>query len=113
MTKILYLVMSGKEAEQKFDMAIISALRMIENKRVEKMKLLFYGPSETLLAQVTGERAETIKKLIGYGAVDSACTMFAKNMKIENELNVLGVPLEAYGQRLAALLGEGYIPVSF
>ncbi len=113
MTKILYVVMSGSEAEQKFDLALISALRMTENKMVEKVKLLFFGPSEILLAHAKGERAERIKKLIGYGVVDSACIMIAQNNKIDVELKTQGISLEGYSSRLVALLGEGYTPVTF
>jgi hypothetical protein len=113
MTKVLYIVMSGKEAEQRFDMAITSALRMTENKMVEKVKLLFFGPSELLLASATGERAEKIKKLVGYGVVDSACIFIAQNAKIDTELKLQGINLEAYSGRMVALLGEGYTPISF
>ncbi len=113
MTKVLYVVMSGKEAEQKFDMALASAVRIVENKMVEKLKMIFFGPSEELLAHSTGERAERIKKLIGYGAVDSACINIAKNMKIDNELKVQGIALEGYSSRMVALLGEGFTPVTF
>lgn len=36
MTKLLYIEMSGKEAEQKFDMAITSAGRIAEKKLAKK-----------------------------------------------------------------------------
>lgn len=113
MTKVLYVVMSGKEAEQKFDMAVVSAVRMVENKMVDKFKMIFFGPSEELLAHATGERAERIKKLIGYGAVDSACINVAQNMKIDNELKVRGIALEGYSSRIVALLREGFTPITF
>jgi hypothetical protein len=113
MTKLLYVVLSGEDAEEKFDNALISAIRMVENKRVEKMKILFYGQSELLVAKATGERAEKIKKLIQFGVIDSACTMVAKRMNIEEGLKIQGIPLEGYGARLAALLDEGYVPLSF
>ncbi|MCL6002858.1 MAG: hypothetical protein M0Z77_01340 [Thermoplasmatales archaeon] len=113
MTKVLYIVMSGKEAEQRFDMALISATRIAENKMVENLKVLFFGPSELLLSQATGERAEKIKKLIELGVVDSACVMIAKNMNIETELKTRGINLEGYSSRFVALLGEGYTPVTF
>jgi|YelNatPaOPRAMG01_1025707.scaffolds.fasta_scaffold00552_20 hypothetical protein len=113
MTKLLYVIISGQEAEEKFDIALISAIRMVENKRVEKMKILFFGRSELLVARATGDRAEKIRKLIQLGVIDSACTMVAKNFNIEEELKVRGVPLEGYGTRLATLLDEGYVPLSF
>lgn len=113
MTKVLYVVMSGKEDEQKFDMALVSALRLTENKMAEKVKLLFFGPSELLLAHATGERAERVRKLIEYGAVDSACVNLAQNMKIEGELKTQGISLEGYSSRLVALLAEGFTPVTF
>ncbi|MEM0133687.1 MAG: hypothetical protein QXU18_00450, partial [Thermoplasmatales archaeon] len=113
MTKVLYIVMSGKEAEEKFDLALISATRMLENSMVEKVKLLFFGPSEILLAHASGERAQKIKKLIGMGAVDSACSGVAKEINVEAELKILGVNLERYSSRLVALLNEGYTPITF
>ncbi len=113
MTKLLYVVMSGKEAEQKFDMAITSAGRIAEKKLAEKVKIIFFGPSELLLAQATGERAEKLKKLIGDGIVDSACVNIAQNMKIDVELKAQGILLEGYSAGMMNLLNEGYVPVTF
>ncbi|MCL5681019.1 MAG: DsrE family protein [Candidatus Thermoplasmatota archaeon] len=113
MTKVLYLVLSGEDSPQKFDLAIISGLRSIENKRFEDLKLLFFGPSENMLAKAKGERAENIKKLIEMKAVDSACVAVAKNNGIENDLKLLGVSQEPYGARLAHFLSEGYAVVTF
>ena len=48
MTKLLYIVMSCKEAEQKFDMVITSVGRIAEKKLAEKVKIIFFGPSELL-----------------------------------------------------------------
>lgn len=113
MTKLLYLVTSGDDAPQKFDLAINTALRMMDNKRFEDIKLLFLGPSESTLVKASGERLETIKKLINLGAIDSACVNFAKTMGIENELKLLGINEEPYGSRLAYYLDKGYSVVTF
>ncbi len=113
MTKLLYLVTSGDDAPQKFDLAINTALRMIENKRFEDIKLLFLGPSEATLAKASGERKDIINKLINLGAIDSACVAFAKNMGIEAELKLMGINQEPYGARLKYYLENGYHVVSF
>ncbi len=103
MTKLLYLVISGEDAPQRFDLAINTALNISENKRVEDIKILFLGPSESFAAKATGSRAETIKKLADKKVVDSACVNFAKNMGIEENLKILGINQEPYGQRISYL----------
>lgn len=113
MTKLLYIVMSGEEAEHRFDSALGSAIRIVENKMVDELKVLFYGRSELLVAKASGDRAERIKKLIEYKVVDSACIAIARNLAIETELETRGVALDRYSSRLTTLLKEGYTPISF
>ncbi len=113
MTKVLYLIVSGDDAPQKFDVAINTAVRMVENKRFDEFKVLFLGPSEVTMAKATGQRKETIKKLIESGAVDSACVAMAKNSGVEEELKLMGVQLEPYGARLAHYLQNGFQVITF
>ncbi len=112
MTKLLYLVMSGAEAEQRFDLALISAQRIFENRVAEKIKVLFYGPSETLVAKATGDRTEKIKKLLEESVIDSACRGVAERNGIESQLMTHGIPLESYSKRLVSFINEGYTVIS-
>lgn len=113
MTKLLYLVLSGEDAPQRFDLAINTAMNLIDNKRVEELKILFLGPSESFAAKATGNRAEIIKKLAERKIIDSACINFAKNMGIEDNLKILGINEEPFGQRISALLSQGYSVITF
>ncbi len=113
MTKLLYLIISGEDAPQRFDLAINTALNIFENKRVEDIKILFLGPSESFAAKATGSRAEAIKKLSDKRVIDSACLNFAKNIGIEENLKILGINQEPYGQRISYLLSQGYSVVTF
>lgn len=113
MTKLLYLVISGEEAQQRFDLAINTALNLVDNKRVDDLKILFLGPSEALAAKATGNRAEVIRKLAEKKVIDSACVNFAKNMGIEDSLKLLGINEEPYGVRISNLVSQGYSVITF
>lgn len=113
MTKLLYVIISGEEESDKFDRAIFSAVRIAEKKRVEDIKVLFFGNSETLVTKATGDRRELIEKLINLNAVDSACVGIAKRLNIEEELKSIGIAQEDYSLRIAAFLDDGYVPMTF
>lgn len=113
MTKVLYLVMSGEEATTRFDMAIYSAMRLNEEKRFESLKVLFFGDSEALVANATGDRAQNLKKLIDSGVIDSACIGIAKSRNIAIEIQDKGISLENYRDRISYYLSEGFSVISF
>jgi hypothetical protein len=45
--------------------------------------------------------------------VDSACIRYAEGHGIAEELARRGIKLVPYGERLATLLREGYLPLTF
>lgn len=113
MTKVLYLVMSGEEAPTRFDLAIYSAMKLNEEKRFESIKVLFFGESEKLLTNATGDRSQNLKVLIETDVIDSACIGVAKRDDIAVEIQERGISLENYRDRISHYLSQGYSVITF
>jgi hypothetical protein len=54
-----------------------------------------------------------VNELAAAGVVDSACIRYAEGHGIAEELARRGIKLAPYGERLATLLREGYLPLTF
>jgi hypothetical protein len=54
-----------------------------------------------------------INELAAAGIVDSACIRYAEGHGIAEELARRGIMLASCGERLATLLREGYLPLTF
>ncbi len=54
-----------------------------------------------------------INELAAAGVVDSACVRYAEGHGIAEELAKRGIKLAPYGERLATLLREGYLLLTF
>ncbi len=113
MAKVLFLITSGEEAQEKANAGITMAARSVEAKRYEDLKVMFFGPSEKYLAKLTGPVLEHFKSLNAAGAVDSACVFIAKNSGVEQQLTDLGVKLLPAGERVSHFVNEGYQVITF
>ncbi len=113
MTRVLFLIMSGEESAAKVNGGITMALRSLEAKRYEDLKILLFGPSESYITKISGEVLENFKKLISLGAVDSACVYMAEKSNVESKISELGINLLPAGERLAYFINNGYEVITF
>jgi hypothetical protein len=113
MAKVLFLVMSGKEATAKADLGIISAARSLSAKRYEDLKVLFFGPSEEYITRLEGIAKEHFDILLKNRAIDSACVAVAERAGIKQSLEQLGLALLPAGERIAYYVNQGYTVISF
>ena len=113
MSKVLFLLISGKEAPEKANMAIITASRQVKAGRYEDAKVLLYGPMEEYVVNLKGEYAEAFMDLVNSKAIDSACVAIAKRYNVDQKLSQMGIQLSPFGERLAKYVNEGYQVISF
>ena len=113
MTKVLFLLMTGKEAPEKAYLSLLTVSRQIKAKRYEDAKVLLYGPSEEFVANLEGEGKEAFNEIVKAGAVDSACVFIAKKFDVELKLKSMSVDLLPFGERLAHYVNNGYEVITF
>ncbi|PSN84094.1 hypothetical protein B9Q01_02400 [Candidatus Marsarchaeota G1 archaeon OSP_D] len=113
MAKVLFLIISGKEAPQKAELGIIVAARSVLAKRYEDLKVIFFGPSQEYITKLSGQAKEHFEILLKNRAIDSACVNIAQNMGIKPELEALGVELLPAGERIAHYVNQGYQVITF
>ncbi len=111
--KALFFIVTGRENPERFSLALTIASRSAENKRYDDLKVIFYGPGEEYLTQITGNDLEMFNKLIKLGCVDSACVNYAVGKNIKDQLTKLGVNLMPTGERLAHYVNSGYQVITF
>jgi len=107
------VVITAVSDDEKFDIAITFVYRSWIHRRFDDVKLLFFGPSQRRLARLEGELMKMVDELVAAGVVDSACIRYAESHGIAEDLAKRGIKLASYGERLATLLREGYLPLSF
>ena len=113
MSKVLFLIVSGKESEEKVNSALISAARIVKSKRFDDFKLLFFCPSEEYIAHLHGEAVDAFRSLVEEHAIDSACSAVAQKKKVDETLSSIGVNLAPFGERLAYFVNMGYTIITF
>ncbi|HLH85357.1 MAG TPA: DsrE family protein [Thermoplasmataceae archaeon] len=113
MAKALFLIMSGKESPERANIGIMSAARSAEAKRYEDLKVIFFGPSEEYIANLSGQPLEFLRKLQAMNLVDSACVGVAERYGMKDKLVSLGFQLAPAGERIAYYVNKGYEVISF
>ncbi|MCL4447601.1 MAG: hypothetical protein M1556_01080 [Candidatus Thermoplasmatota archaeon] len=113
MAKVLFLLMTGKEAPEKANLALMTISRQIKAGRYEDAKVLLYGPSEEFVANLVGEAKDSFGDIVKAGAVDSACVFIAKKLDLELKLQSMNVNLLPFGERLAHYVNSGYEVITF
>jgi len=110
MAKVVVTVVSDDE---KFDVAVTFVYRSWTHRRFDDIKLLFFGPSQRRLAKLDGDLMKMVNELAAAGVVDSACIRYAEIHGIADDLAKRGIRLASYGERLAVLMRDGYLPLTF
>lgn len=113
MQKTLFYIVAGENERDRALMGLNVARRSFEFKRFADVKVILQGPSEKLLIDEDEEVRKVVKYLITNRLIDSACSFMAKKLEIEEPITKLGVELKPSGERLAAYVNEGYVPITF
>lgn len=113
MQKTLFYIIAGENEKERAIMGLRVAKRSHEFKRFADVKVILQGPSEKLLLEEDSEIKSLVDFLIGNNIVDSACSFVARNLSIEEPILKRGVQLKPSGERLAALINDGYTPLVF
>lgn len=113
MQKALFYIVAGENERNKAIMGLNVAKRSHEFKRFADVKVILQGPSEKLILDEDEKVKEIMDYLIGNKIIDSACSFMAKNFSIEEPIIKRGVELKPSGERLSALVNDGYIPLTF
>ncbi len=106
MAKILSIVMSGEKAKVKMALNFTSGML----KQGKDVKLMFWGPSEGVIAE-DAELQEELNK-ISAAVHPLACVNFARNNNLEEKLKGK-IDLQPIGSYIMQSVDEGYSLSSF
>lgn len=112
-TKILFIISSGMEQKEKAVTGLRMAINMKQKNRVSDVRLLFFGPSEEMVAKGDEMLNSMLKEATDAGIYKTACVFIAENKKISASLKEKNINLEPAGEVLAKALQEGYVPITF
>ncbi|WP_449462471.1 hypothetical protein PQ610_00205 [Tardisphaera miroshnichenkoae] len=113
MAKVVFLITSGRDDPEKFSLGLTLAERSFDAKRYEDVKVLFFGPSESYIAEAQDKELEAVNRLIKKGVIDSACVFVANQAGAAKRLTEIGVQLQPIGERLSHYVNQGYLPITF
>lgn len=113
MEKALIYIISGENDRMRAIMGLNVARRAHEFKRFSEVKVIIQGPQERLIFDEDPKVKETVDYLISNHVMDSACAFFAESLSIEEPIKARGVELKPSGERMAQLVNDGFIPISF
>ena len=105
--KIIIIITSGDRDVVKT--ALMFARNSLKHKWLEDVKIIFFGPSEQLVAN-DPDFAKEVQKICMQG--DSiACKFISDNEGISESLAQLGLQIEYVGAIIADFIKDGYIPM--
>ncbi len=113
MQKTLFYIVASEKERDRAVMGLNIARRSHEFKRFADVKVILQGSSQKILFDEDKNVKETVDYLIANKVIDSACTFIAKTLSIEEQIQKRGVELKPSGERMSALVNDGYIPLVF
>lgn len=113
MSKVLIIISSGEESKDKALTGMIFAKNAKRRNLFEDVRLMFFGPSENLIASGEKEIMSAYKDLVELNVVATGCIAIAQSKNIEASLKEVGLELEPVGPTIATLIGDGYVPMVF
>ncbi|MGC8506336.1 MAG: hypothetical protein ACP5NK_06490 [Thermoplasmata archaeon] len=111
--RLLVIISSGQENKEKAITGLIFAREMKKNNRSEKVGLIFFGPSERLIASGDKDIDETFKTVREAGIEPFACSGIAKRDNIEPMLAQRNIAMEPISKVIARYLDDGFVPITF
>ncbi|MBO8172103.1 MAG: hypothetical protein H0Z33_09435 [Bacillaceae bacterium] len=110
MSKKVLIIISTAEKEKALT-GILYGVNAMKNGWLDDVKIMFFGPSEKLLAEDPDfqEQAAKIKEY----QTPVACKFISDNQGISENLASLGIEVEYVGKMVSDYIGEGYTPMVF
>ncbi|WP_202319292.1 hypothetical protein [Archaeoglobus neptunius] len=109
MAKLLVIIASGKEAKEKAVAGLLFAANTIKFNWAESVEIIFFGPSEDMLAEDEEFRNLVVNSLGEYKPL--ACKFIADAKGYSDKLDF--ARLEYIGDLVNKLIDEGYVPMVF
>ncbi len=107
--KALVILSTGEK--DKAITGLLWATNALKNRWMEDVKVLFFGPFESLLAE-DEEVQKWASQLFEY-QTPTACKFISDSNQVSEKLTSLGVQIEYVGQMVADYIKEGYAPMVF
>ncbi|MHB1440691.1 MAG: hypothetical protein ACYCSO_06605 [Cuniculiplasma sp.] len=112
-TKIIFIISSGESEKEKALTGLRMAINMKQKNRVSDVRILFFGPSQEMIAKGGEPIDDMLKEATEAGVYKTACVFIAKSKNISDSLISKNINLEPAGEVLANALKEGYVPITF
>jgi hypothetical protein len=111
---ILIMINSGKDQKPKILTGLNLAVVGKQKHLFDDIKVIFFGPSEQMIADGDPEVMDMIKKLSEMGDKPMACQVVSDSMKITDKLKaVQTLNVTMIGPVLADLVSKGYEVLNF
>ena len=108
-SKLLVIIATGEN--EKALTGLMYASRTLTEGWMDKVKVIFFGPSERLL--VEDERIAQAAKKIGGIEKPIACKLISDRDGITEKIEDCGVKVDYVGTIISELIKDGYVPMVF
>ncbi|MBA7469573.1 hypothetical protein ES707_04845 [subsurface metagenome] len=110
-TKVFVLLSSG-DKEVLLEVGLVYPLHTVKNKRMDKVKVIIFGPSERVAACDLEVQAR-LKELQEAGVEVMACKTCADSLNVTTLLEEAGIKVIHVGSIICQLLKDGWAPLTF
>ena len=111
--KVLIIVSSGEENKEKAMIGMRLAIGLKKNKISEEVGMLFFGPSERLVAGDDSDINNLLKEAADNGINPFACSGIANRDDISVKLASKNISLEGASKTIGRYLESGFVPIPF
>ena len=108
----VFIVVSSGDKEVVLQTGLEYPLRATQNKWVDEVKVIMFGPSERLMAYDL-EVQRRIKELQDVGVEIMACKPPADKMNVTEIIEGLGVRIEYVGPIITQMIKDGWASMTF
>lgn len=111
--KVLVMISSGEESREKTITGMRLAINLKKNNLSDEVNVLFFGPSERLIAKGDKEVDELLGQLFEQKIIPSACKAIAIRDDVNLRLIEKKVELDLASSYIASRLDAGFSLISF
>lgn len=112
---LLVIISSGEEAKEKALTGMMYAVNAKKNKWIENVNLIFFGPSEKMVANAENESRlnKLLKMAIDLGISPMACRAVSENEDLTPKLEGLGFSVDYVGTIISSFIKKDYQVLTF
>ncbi len=110
-SKVFALVCSG-DREVALEVGLVYPLNAAKKGWMDEVKVIFFGPSEKVVASDAEVQAR-VKEILEQGVEVLACKWCADRMGITEKLEAAGIKVVYVGSVISDLLKEGWVSLTF